>query len=174
MILIALGSNLAAGPWGSPADVCLAALDRLDALGIGVRALSRFYETAPVPISDQPWFVNAMVSVDCALSAGLLLARLHQVEAEFGRVRRAVNEARVLDLDLIDYNGALQAEAPVLPHPRLGGRAFVLYPLRDLAPDWHHPVDGRSVGELIAALPPEQAIRPLSPQPTRHGGAALP
>lgn len=174
VILIALGSNLATSPWKAPVDICLAALDRLEALGVRICALSRFYETAPVPLSDQPWFVNAVASVDCDLPAAALLALLHHVEAEFGRVRRAVNEARLLDLDLIDHNGVLNEVTPVLPHPRLSGRAFVLYPLHDVAPGWRHPVDGRSVVDLIAMLPPDQAIRPMMPQPTRHGGAALP
>lgn len=174
MILIALGSNLATGVWKSPVDICLAALARLEVLGVRICALSRFYETAPVPVSDQPWFVNAVASVDCDLPAEALLALLHQVEAEFGRVRRAVNEARLLDLDLIDHNGMINEVGPVLPHPRLSGRAFVLYPLYDVAPGWCHPVDGHSVADLIAMLPSDQAIRPMVPQPTRHGGAALP
>ncbi|MBP7336489.1 2-amino-4-hydroxy-6-hydroxymethyldihydropteridine diphosphokinase [Niveispirillum sp.] len=162
MILIAVGSNLSVPGFGSPAQICAKALARLDSMGIRVIATSRFYETAPVPVSDQPWFVNAVAQVATLLDAPALLATLHQVEHEFGRVRQHRNEARVLDLDLIDYNGVADFGPPILPHPRMVERAFVLLPLRDVAPDWRHPVDGRGIADLIAALPPDQAIRPLS------------
>lgn len=162
MIFIAVGSNLHVPGLGKPLDICRKALARLDSMGITIAALSRFYETAPVPVSDQPWFINAVARVECGLDAAALLDRLHQVEQEFGRVRRERNEARVLDLDLIDYKRMVDAGPPILPHPRMVDRAFVLLPLADVAPDWTHPADGRGIGDLIAALPPDQAIRPLS------------
>ena len=92
-----------------------------------------------------------------------LLVCLHAVEVRFGRVRRAVNAARVLDLDLLAYGSQVSApgESPILPHPRLAERAFVLLPLAELAPDWRHPVSGLSVAELAARLPPGQTARPL-------------
>lgn len=162
MIFIAIGSNLSVPGLGKPLEICQKALARLDSMGIAVAALSRFYETAPVPISNQPWFVNAVARVECDLDAATLLDRLHQVEQEFGRVRRDRNEARVLDLDLIDYKGMVDTGPPILPHPRMVDRAFVLLPLGDVAPGWVHPVTGRAIADLIAALPPDQAIRPLS------------
>lgn len=162
VILIAVGSNLPVPGFGTPAQICAKALARLDSMGIRSAATSLFYETAPVPVSDQPWFVNAVAAVETDLDAASLLAVLHQVEQEFGRVRRERNEARVLDLDLIDYKGMVSAGSPLLPHPRMAERAFVLLPLRDVAPGWRHPVSGRTVDDLIAALPPDQAIRPLS------------
>lgn len=162
MILIAVGSNLPVPGFGTPAEICAKALARLDSMGIRIVATSRFYETAPVPLSDQPWYVNGVAAVETGLDAAALLASLHQVEQEFGRVRRERNEARVLDLDLIDYHGVVAAGPPILPHPRMAERAFVLLPLRDIDPHWQHPVGGRRVEDLIAALPPDQAIRPLS------------
>jgi 2-amino-4-hydroxy-6-hydroxymethyldihydropteridine diphosphokinase len=71
------------------------------------------------------------------------------------------NAARVLDLDLLDCRGEVRAgpDAPILPHPRLQDRAFVLMPLGDIAPHWRHPVSRRGVAELLAALPPGQRIR---------------
>lgn len=161
MIFIAIGSNLSVPALGAPAEICGKALARLDSMGIRVVARSRFYETAPVPISDQPWFVNAVAMVETVLGPEVLLDGLHQVEREFGRVRQRRNEARVIDLDLIDYNGMVQAGPPILPHPRLTERAFVLLPLRDLAPQWRHPADGTALADLVAALPPGQEIRLL-------------
>jgi 2-amino-4-hydroxy-6-hydroxymethyldihydropteridine diphosphokinase len=86
------------------------------------------------------------------------------VEHRFGRVRRERWEARVLDIDLLDYRGLVSAgPAPILPHPAMAERAFVLLPLRDLVPGWRHPVSGLTVGELIAALPDGQEIRRIEP-----------
>lgn len=170
VILIAIGSNLPSPALGTPAQVCEQALRRLDSGDIRLCAVSRFFETAPVPVSDQPWYVNAVARVETSLPPADLLARLHAVEQAFGRVRRQVNEARVLDLDLLDYGGLCRGDGPVLPHPRMGERAFVLLPLRDVAPDWRHPVDGRSLADLIAALPADQGIRPVAGSVPRLSG----
>lgn len=167
MILVGVGSNLSNERHGAPIDVCRAALRRFDEVGLPVEARSRWYRTAPVPVSDQPWFVNAVVAVRTDLPPAGLLARLHEVEAAFGRVRRLRNEARVLDLDLLAYgdvvsqDGAEGGAVPVLPHPRLHERAFVLLPLADVAPDWRHPVTGAGLAEMIGRLPSGQRIEVL-------------
>ena len=92
------------------------------------------------------------------------MAELARTETAFGRVRSARNAPRTLDLDLIDYDGRIEQGALVLPHPRIEQRGFVLIPLADVAPGWRHPVTGRSVKELIAALPEEEraAVVPKS------------
>ena len=163
MILIALGSNLVSEAYGSPQNICEAALDALRTRGISVVARSRWFRTAPVPVSDQPWFVNGVVSVATTLDPAELLARLHEVEDEFGRTRRVRNEARVLDLDLIAFDGLVLdgPEPPLLPHPRMHERAFVLLPLADVAPAWHHPRSGAALADLIAALPADQRAEPM-------------
>ena len=163
MILIAIGSNLASAR-GGPCATCEAALDRLQALGVKAVAVSPWYETAPVPASDQPWFVNGAAVVETTPPPEDLLALLHQVESEFGRSRTVANAARILDLDLLAYGRVVRSGPLDLPHPRLHERAFVLYPLRDVAPDWLHPTLGQRPAALIAALPPGQLIRPLTPR----------
>lgn len=163
MILIAIGANLP-GRAGTPRDNCEAALVALGTAGVRVTKRSRWYRTPPWPPSDQPWYVNGVVAVETTLDPAALLAVLHRVERDFGRVREAgtANAPRPLDLDLIDYEGRVRSEPPpVLPHPRLEGRAFVLRPLADVAPGWQHPVTRRSVGELLAALPPDAVAEPL-------------
>ena len=166
MILIGLGGNLPSTV-GSPASTIEAALAQLSARGIKVVALSPFYESDPVPASDQPTFVNVAARIETSLPPEELLSLLHRVEDSFGRVRRVRNEARTLDIDLLDYDGLRRnGEAgPVLPHPRLHLRAFVLMPLADIAPGWRHPVSGRSAAELLAALSPEvrAGVRPMPP-----------
>lgn len=163
MILVGLGANLP-GAAGAPASTIEAALAALNQGPCRVIARSRLYESPPWPQpSTQPWYVNAAARIDTALDPEKLLAHLHAIEREFGRVRGARNEARTLDLDLLDYDGLVRSGDPTLPHPRLADRAFVLFPLRDLAPDWRHPVDGRTVSELATALPPDTICRVLSP-----------
>lgn len=160
-ILIALGGNLDHPRFGSPRQVLESALAELARRGIRAVRVSPWYRTAPVPPSDQPWYVNAVAEVETELSADRLLACLHEVEAVFGRARSTPNAARIIDLDLLDFRGETapggQGRAS-LPHPRMTGRAFVLRPLADLEPQWRHPVSGVSIQELLAALPADQPI----------------
>jgi 2-amino-4-hydroxy-6-hydroxymethyldihydropteridine diphosphokinase len=157
MILVALGANLPHERWGSPRATCEAALQALERAGMRVVARSRWYRSLPQPPAAQPEFVNAVVALETELAPAALLAALHAIEVSFGRRRGAANAARTIDLDLIAYHDRVSDGAdggPVLPHPRLGERAFVLRPLADVAPDWRHPASGRSVAAFLAALPP--------------------
>ena len=161
MILIGVGSNLPSPKFGTPLQTCEAALAELQKRGVKVSRRSRWYESAPVPVSDQPWFVNAVAAVETDLSPEALLALVHEIEAEFGRVRRTRDEARILDLDLLVYNDLVNQRPPILPHPRMHQRSFVLLPLAELAPDWRHPANGEPIAKLIAALAPDQIARPM-------------
>ena len=162
-IVIAIGSNLSSPQFGPPRAVCEAALAELSRRGITIVSRSRWFGSAPVPVSDQPWFVNGVAIVETALPPEALLVLLHEVERQFGRERRELNAARILDLDLIAYGDLRRTVAPpLLPHPRLQERAFVLLPLADVAPEWRHPVDGRSLDAMIRDLPSGQLARPLA------------
>ena len=161
MILIALGANLPSMA-GGPLQTLAAALERLEARGVRVVARSRWYKTAPVPVSDQPSFVNGVARVETALEPSALLTLLRQVEAEFGRQRSVRNAARTLDLDIIDYEGRVENTPElILPHPRMQDRAFVLLPLAEIAPGWRHPIRRETVESLISALPPGQKAEPM-------------
>jgi 2-amino-4-hydroxy-6-hydroxymethyldihydropteridine diphosphokinase len=162
LILVALGANLPSVIYGRPSSTLAAALDLLDQHRVRVIRRSRWYETAPVPMSDQPWYVNGVAEVTSDLPPEALLLALHEVESRLGRTRDVVNAARVIDLDLLDYGGRIAAGWPVLPHPRLHERAFVLRPLRDVAPQWRHPVSGLGIDAMLARLGPEQLTRPLA------------
>jgi len=161
MILIALGANLASAV-GRPEETLRAALASLDARGITVEKQSGFYQSEAWPNPSDPPFVNAVANVRTNLKPADLLRVLHEVEAEFGREPGARNAPRTLDLDLIDYDHRIEHGDPELPHPRMEDRAFVLIPLRDIAPEWRHPETGRTVGELIAGLGPVK-VTPVAP-----------
>ena len=166
MIYVGLGANLPSVVYGEARHTLTAAVARLGRSGVEIVGRSPWYRTAPVPASDQPWFVNGVVAVATALAPEALLALLQQVETGLGRRREARWGARVIDLDLLAYHDLVidpggDPVALCLPHPRLHERAFVLRPLLDLAPDWRHPVSGRSAAELLAALGPEQVAEPL-------------
>jgi 2-amino-4-hydroxy-6-hydroxymethyldihydropteridine diphosphokinase len=163
-VFIALGANLEHPTYGAPRRALEAALEALGRRGVVVRRVSPWYQTAPVPASDQPWYVNAVAEIETGLAADALLARLHEVEDAFGRVRTVPNAARLIDLDLLDFHGEIAGGGPgraTLPHPRMECRAFVLRPLADLAPDWRHPRTGVTISALLAALPADQVVERL-------------
>ncbi len=161
MILIAVGANLA-GPGGKTAlQSCEAAVAAVRALPeMSFVALSTWYRTAPIPNPDQPDYCNGVIRLEGEPDPAGLLMDLHLIEDRFGRTRDKPNEARTMDLDLIDLNGIIRTDPPpVLPHPRAHSRAFVLRPILDVAPSWRHPTKHASVITLLAELP-QQQIQP--------------
>ncbi len=162
LTLIGIGGNLDSARWGAPRETLSAALAALAPEGVTITARSSWYRSAPVPRSDQPWFVNAVVAVEPGLDAVDLLTLLQAIETRFGRVRSRRDAARVVDLDLLDHQGLqVETEALILPHPRLHRRRFVLEPLAEIAPGWRHPVLGMTAQQLLARLPDEQPVERL-------------
>ena len=155
MILLALGSNRP-GPWGSPEETVRAALARLHGGGIRLKRCSRLIISAPFGITDQPPFVNAVAEIETALSPEALLERLHLIERMAGRRRTLRWGPRTLDLDLLDYHGLVRAPPgrPVLPHPGIAQRIFVLAPIAEIAPRWRHPVSRLTAPAMLRRLDP--------------------
>jgi len=144
---VGLGSNLG----DRCGNLLLAVRGMMDA-GLMVVRLSSIYETEPVDIREQPFFLNMVAELGGALpSPEQLLARLLRIEYALGRRRDVRRGARTIDLDLLLYGDAQQeTEFLTLPHPRLHLRRFVLTPLAELAPHAKHPALRKTFAELLA------------------------
>lgn len=150
---LGIGGNL--GDVRETFSGAIAALEEAD--GISVSALSPLYATPPVGGPEaQPLYLNAVIEIETRLCAPELLRRQLRIETDFGRVRTIRWGPRTLDVDMLLYGPDQQIDDPptlVVPHPRLAERAFVLVPLAELTPSRVVPGKGRSVKELLDALP---------------------
>ena len=155
--IVALGSNI-----GDKAGHIAAAIAAFTADGL-VREVARSanYRTAPWGKTDQDWFVNAAIAVATGLPVRELLARCQAVERRIGRERTVKWGPRIIDLDILVYRDLVLNDPDlVLPHPHMTGRAFVLRPLLDIAPDL--AIEGHRVEEWLARIPHDDVV-PLEP-----------
>ncbi len=173
---IALGANLDS-TFGTALQTLKESLRLFSGESLEVRAQSQWYSTPAFPAGSGPDFVNAAVLVETEKRPTEVLAALHRIEQALGRTRDNRWEPRICDLDIVFCDDLVlpdretydrwrnlgfsqqKSESPedlILPHPRLQDRAFVLVPLRDVAPDWRHPVSGLGISEMLAALPPNE------------------
>ncbi len=156
-VLLALGSNL-----GQRMNHLHAARQAL-AARVTSGATSPIYETEPLYVTKQPAFLNMVLRGDIDLSPEKLLAFIKKTERDLGRAASVRFGPRVIDVDIIDYDGRqLQRPDLVIPHPRVHERAFVLRPLADVAPRWSHPRSAKTALQLLRALPEKQKIRPYA------------
>jgi len=158
---LSLGSNL-----GDRAVNLRAAVAQMDVAG-RLLAVSALYETQPVDVPDQPWFLNCVAAIATDQTPRKLLQLALRVEAEMGRLRTHDKGPRKIDIDVVLF-GDLVVDEPGLkiPHPAMQRRRFVLEPLVEIAPEARHPQLGKTARELLAELADgqlagEQTVRRL-------------
>jgi 2-amino-4-hydroxy-6-hydroxymethyldihydropteridine diphosphokinase len=157
---LGLGSNL-----GRREEMLQAAIAELQAPDLRILRTSPVYETEPREMLQQPWFLNLVVEAETSLFPRMLVARTAGVERKLGRKRMVAKGPRIIDIDILLYgNAVVNTLELVIPHPRLAERRFVLAPLADLAPDLRHPVNRRTMRELLAATA-GQGVRRVDWQP---------
>ncbi len=165
MILIAMGSNME-GPFGPPEQALHTAVRGLEQDGIVIRAKASLYRSAPMGSQARNDFVNSVVRVRTHLPPRALLWRLKAIERRAGRRRSVRWSARPLDLDILAFHNIVYERGRestmarpgrmvplILPHPGIAQRPFVLEPLREIAPFWHHPLTGLTPAQMVQALP---------------------
>jgi 2-amino-4-hydroxy-6-hydroxymethyldihydropteridine diphosphokinase len=153
-VYLSLGSNL-----GDRAENLHTAIAKLAAFG-NVVAVSSFYDTEPVELTAQPWFLNCAVKFDTEKMPRQLIAAILSLEMAMGRQRKQTKGPRIIDIDVLLFGSSIiEIPALTIPHPRLHERRFVLEPMAEIAPDARHPVFKRTMRELRDALPPGQTVK---------------
>ena len=156
---LSLGSNM-----GDPRTNLNTAIAGLRALG-EVAAVSSFYETEPVELTAQPWFLNCAIKLDTEKMPKQLMSGILDLEKEMGRRRQQNKGPRIIDIDILLFGSSIiETKGLTVPHPAMHQRRFVLEPLAEIAPEVRHPVFKRTVRELRDALPPGQAVRRIPAQ----------
>ena len=155
-IYLSLGSNL-----GERERYLQVAIEGLASIGVTVLRVSSLYETEPVGLCEQPWFLNCVVEGESEVAPEELMRRLLELEQQLGRQREGVPVMgpRVIDLDMILYgNAQMQTKVLTLPHPRYRQRRFVLAGLAELVPELRDPVTNETMADLLARVDDASAV----------------
>ena len=156
-VYLSLGSNV-----GDRQSQMATAIEKLRKLGT-VTAVSTLYETEPMDVTHQAWFLNCAVLLETELMPKQLLKAILGIEQEMGRRRTQAKGPRAIDIDILLFgNSIVDTKGLTIPHPAMHERRFALAPLAEIAPEVRHPVLKKTVSELRDALPAAGAVRSLS------------
>jgi len=154
-VYLSLGSNM-----GDRAAMLRQAMETLPGAGIEVVRMSSMYETEPMELREQNWFLNMALECRTELFPLQLLRRLKKLEASLGRKRIVRNGPRTIDIDIVLYGRAVMSTPALeIPHPRFRERRFVLEPLAELAPDLRDPVTKKTIADLLAGTAGQRVRR---------------
>ena len=145
MIYLNIGANLPSKE-GSRENNIVKAISLLKKLNLNLIEISSFYQTPSYPDNSDPKFINLCVKLESNLKASELLIEINKIERKLGRTRIKKNEPRTCDIDIIDFNGKIiKNDELIVPHPRLHLRNFVIYPLKEIEPNWLHPIFNKNI-----------------------------
>jgi 2-amino-4-hydroxy-6-hydroxymethyldihydropteridine diphosphokinase len=154
-VYLSLGSNV-----GERAKNLQDAIEALAGAGVEVSRVSSIYETEPVDLREQPWFLNCVVEAHTHLPPLELLEALRAIETRMGSKKLVAKGPRLIDMDILLY-GDETIDTPELqvPHPRIHLRRFVLAPLAEIAPQSRHPISGLTAAEMLARTADKSQVR---------------
>lgn len=154
-IYLSLGSNI-----GDRAQNLALAMDAFALLGVRVVKQSSVYETEPVELREQDWFLNCVAEIETNLRPQELMQVLLKIERSMGRERTVPKGPRVMDLDILLFGSELVHESHLeIPHPRMADRRFVLVPLAEISPDAMHPIRKKTIQQLLVDTPDRSEVR---------------
>ena len=152
MIYLNIGSNLPSKE-GCRENNILKAISYLKKLNLKLIEISSFYQTPSYPNNSDPKFINLCVKLKSNLKASELLNEIKKIEKKLGRIRIKKNEPRTCDIDIIDFNSEIiKNDELIAPHPRLHLRNFVIYPLKEIEPNWFHPIFNKNIDIFFQEL----------------------
>jgi 2-amino-4-hydroxy-6-hydroxymethyldihydropteridine diphosphokinase len=162
IVYLSLGSNI-----GQRQEQLRVATERLRGLG-RIISISSFYETQPVEVTDQPWFLNCAVALETNLPPQQVLEEILAIERDMGRERTRKKGPRKIDIDILLFGDSIiKSPQLTIPHPAMHLRRFVLEPLAEIAPEARHPLMNKTFRELLRELRDGQAVRRIEARDDR-------